>query len=359
MKWLPFLIMIFSARCTLAQEQKIFNSTGEVADFINRTYQKEDDKIKAIYYWVTSNFRYDPSNTFAINAGPDPTAKITIAFKRRKGVCDNISAIFNDICLKSGIRSVIINGYTKQGNAVDRSGHSWCAASIDNNWYFFDPTWDLQNTLNPRYFMVSPIENIKSHMPFDPLWQLMEFPVSHAEFSGKVKSAEPGSYFNYSDSVTTFFRMDSLERLKATASRIERYGIYNERIKVNYQVVKMNIEIAFQEEQVESYKVAVDTLNSVTKNLNQFIEYRNNQFLPLRSDQDLKHLLKNAEEGIKFSLIKFDNIDSSKAKLVLSTESERERITLLSRKIKDQKIFVEKYLSTELAARHRLFYEKK
>jgi hypothetical protein len=347
------------AKSPLAQRGQSFQSTDEVAEYIVHKYQKEDEKVNAIYNWVISNFRYDEDSTFAINAGLDPTAKITVAFKKRKGVCDNISAIFNDICLKSGIVSFVVSGYTKQGNFVDKSGHSWTAASINKQWYLFDPTWDLGRNANLNYYMTSPQDCILTHMPFDPLWQLLNYPITHTQFNGRGNGAIKEGFFNYSDSIISFMEMDSLQKLQAAAARIHRHGIFNERIKVNYEVIKMNIEIAHQEKEVELYNSAMDNLNVVTNTLNQFIQYRNNQFIPLKSDLDLKEMLNGIDEGLKTALNKLDQIDRSEAKLVLATESERQRISLLDQKIKVQKIFLNKYLGTETSERKSLFYEKK
>lgn len=343
----------------LAQPNNSFNSTSEVAQYIIHKYQNDNDKILGIYYWVTSNFRYDASNTFAMNAGPDPTAKINVAFERRKGVCDNISAIFNDICLKSGISSVVISGYTKQNGMVDKAGHSWCAASINNHWYLFDPTWDLGRGSNFNYFMESPQHFIVSHMPFDPLWQLLTYPISHPQFSGNANYTMRTDFFSFPDSIIVFLGMDSLQKLQSAASRIERFGIYNERIKLNYDVIKMNIEIAHQEKETELYNSAVEDLNAVTNKLNRFIAYRNNRFLPLEPDRNLKEMIEGLNEGIVTALKKLDDIDKSEAKLVLDTQSERIRIERIAQKIEDQKTFLHKYLISDMAERSNLFYDKK
>ena len=359
MKWLLTFLIIFIVNNSFGQGRQSFKSTDEVAEYILSKYQHENEQIRAIYNWVVANFSYDEDSTFAINSSLDLSAKILVAFKKRKGVCDNISAIFNDICIKSGIQSFVINGYTKQGGIVDKSGHSWCAANVNKQWYLFDPTWDLGTSLSPNYFMGSPQDFILTHMPFDPIWQLLNYPVTHQQFYGSGKSAKNNEFFNYPDSISSFLAMDSLGKLQTAAARIERYGMYNDRIKVNYQVIKMNIEIAHQEKEVVLYNAAIEELNAVTKTLNQFIEYRNNQFIPSKSDSDLMNLLNNIDEEIINSLNKLDQIDKSEAKLVMDTESERQRIAVLIKKIKDQKIFLNKYLSTGVAERAILFYEKK
>ena len=150
-------------------------------------FDSERTKVRAIYAWVTTNLKYDKDSANIINSDINPEAKITVALRRRKGVCENFAAIFNDICLKTGLTSFVINGYTKQSGTVDKTGHSWCAVFINKNWYLCDPTWDEGSGLNSKYFLVQPTEFIESHMPFDPLWQLLNYPISHEQFySGNI-----------------------------------------------------------------------------------------------------------------------------------------------------------------------------
>ena len=102
------------------------NSTGDIARYVNAHFDSESAKVRAIYAWVTTNIKYDKDSANVINSGINPEAKITFALRRRKGVCENFAAIFNDICLKAGLTSFVVSGYTKQSGTVDKTGHSWC-----------------------------------------------------------------------------------------------------------------------------------------------------------------------------------------------------------------------------------------
>jgi len=161
------------------------NSTADIAGYVTSHFDGERPKVRAIYTWVTANLKYDKDSASIINSGINPEAKINVALRRRKGVCENFAAIFNDICLRAGLTSFVINGYTKQSGTVDRAGHSWCAVFINKEWYLCDPTWDEGSGLNSKYFLVPPTEFIETHMPFDPLWQLLNYPISHGQFYGR------------------------------------------------------------------------------------------------------------------------------------------------------------------------------
>lgn len=333
------------------------NSTTDIAAYVSYHLEKEGARAHAIYYWVTENIRYDKDSTNIINSDIDPQARITAALRRRKGVCENFAAIFNDICVKAGVASFVVSGYTKQSGVVDKTGHSWCAVYVDSNWSLCDPTWDAGNGLHSRYFLAKPEEFIESHMPFDPLWQLLNYPVSHEQFySGSIYRKSTTPYFNFSDSVTAYAEMDSMQKLRSAARRIQNYTLYNSLVKDNFNYVKMNIEIIGQDRDLELYNASMNELNDATTILNNFIEYRNNQFIPAKSDAELEALLNGVDDRVDSSLKKLDEVDKSKSTLTLGTEPVRERLNALSKKIALQKDFLKRYLNTDKGQRQSLFY---
>src|SRR5687768_12969717 len=227
-------------------------STDRIAEYIRSRFNSDRKKVGAIYSWVTANIRYDRDSANQINLGADQQAKITAALRRRKGVCENFAAIFNDIALKSGLTSFVINGYTKQSGSVDKSGHSWCAVFIDSNWTLYDPTWDVGHGINSKYSMAQPSEFIYSHMPYDPLLQLLNYPISHQQFyNGNLDKKKDAPYYNYADSITAYMQMDSLQKLKSSALRVQQNELYNSLVKDNHNYIRMHIEMINQDKDVE------------------------------------------------------------------------------------------------------------
>ncbi len=242
--------------------------------------------------------------------------------------------------------------------SVDKSGHSWCATLIDSNWTLYDPTWDAGNGVNSKYFMVQPSEFIYSHMPFDPLWQLLNYPISHQHFySGSIYKKKDSPYFNYADSITAFIRMDSLQKLKSSALRIQKNELYNPLVKDNHNYIKMNIEMISQDKDVELYNLSVDELNDATAIFNNFIQYRNERFTPEKTDAELKALLDGIDTKLLSSLQKLDEIDKSQATFTIGTHHVRDRLNALLERVKDQRNFLERYLSTAKSDRASLFYK--
>jgi hypothetical protein len=322
-------------------------STSELVQQIIEKNRTDEAKVHDAYTWVIQNIKYSTDSELVINAGLDPEAKINVAFKRRKGTCENFAAIFNDLCKKMGINSFVIYGYTQQNGRVDRAAHTWCAAFVDDQWYLYDPTWDLGYSSELHFYKILPKQFIESHMPFDPLWQFLEYPVSHLQFAGKTDNQAAG-YFNAKDSLKNYFDMDSLQRFQSSVKRMEAFGIYNSKIKTNYLYQKMNIEIINQGREVDLYTEGVALLNEAVNKLNDFLKLRNDNLAPSYSSEQLQQMLKVVEDKINASIVKITEAEKGEAQLKLSMDSFRERAEKLKKKLADQQTFLASNLALDV-----------
>lgn len=348
----------FDASTIFNIPKPLTNSTTDIAAYIKTNFKTDKEKTHAIYTWVIANIRYSTDSANNINLREDKGAKITAALRRRKGVCENYAAIFNDIAFRCGLTSFVVNGYTKQNGSIDKSGHSWCAVLIDKDWQLFDPTWDEGNNIDLKYFMMPPSEFVETHMPYDPLWQLLNYPITQQQFyNGNMYNKKETSYFNYADSLSAYLQMDSLHKLQSSIYRMQRDELSNKLVNDNYHYIKMHIEIINEDKDVSLYNSSVADINAATTILNNFIQYRNNRFLPVQTDAALQAMLEGVDSKLRLALKKLDEIDRSKAVFTIGTDHVRDRINVLSIRIKDQKEFVNRYTSTEKNNRHLLFYK--
>ena len=150
-------------------------TTANLSKYINENFQTEKDKARAIFIWLASNIQYDVENMFAINFYETKENKISKTLNTRKGICENYAALFTEIAGGCGIKSFVIEGYTKQNGFADYIPHAWSAANVDGTWFMFDPTWGsgyinggkFYKKINNEYFKTPPSTLIKSHIPFD------------------------------------------------------------------------------------------------------------------------------------------------------------------------------------------------
>src|SRR5690242_8445348 len=155
-------------------------TTDQIAGYINSNFVTDSEKSRAIFIWVASNIQYDIDNMFAINFYEKKEDKIEKPLRTRKGICENYASLFTDICIKSGIKSFVIEGYTKQNGFAAYIPHAWSAALIDSSWFLFDPTWGSGYVSDGKFFKkinnddykAIPATFIKSHITFDYMGQL-------------------------------------------------------------------------------------------------------------------------------------------------------------------------------------------
>jgi hypothetical protein len=332
-------------------------STSSIAAFIQSNFKKEKEKFRAIHRWVSYNIKYDTDSMYVFNWGADPGKKVMAALRRRKGVCENFTAVFNEIALKCKLQSFVVSGYTKQSGRVDNVGHSWCAVNADGEWLFCDPTWDENYTSTPNYFLISPAFFIESHMPFDPLWQLLDHPVARQIFyDGNFHLQKDMPDFHFADSVKAFLQLNELQRLEAAIGRIQHFGLVNELEKNNLSFLEMQASLIYEDRDVSLYNSAVNDINKATVILNHFIEYRNRQFSPEKPDNELNTVLTPAFLDLKAAQEKLEQLGHSTANAQYDTYAATERLKNLREKLNEQQEFLSRYLASSLSERKKLFY---
>jgi Transglutaminase-like superfamily len=326
------------------------NSTNDIAAFIRQHFSTDEQKVRAAYTWVANNIRYSTDSIHRVILDEDADQRVTVAMRRKQGVCENFAAIFNDICLKSGIRSYAIEGYTNDNGKLDRMGHVWCAAWINNQWWMYDPTWDagfsngMPGRSETRYFQVSPQDFIQTHIPYDPLFQFLYYPVSYSDFlSNRTTEHVKEGYFNYPDSLAAYEKMDKLSQYLSSFSRIGHYGMPANASGVKLKQIKLEIELIYQDRDMALYNAAVDGYNSAIAVFNQFINYRNNQFKPLKKDQEVQEMFNSMLKEIAASNLKLKQVNLSKATLTLDTGDIQKKLDDLAAHIKEQQSFYKSF----------------
>ena len=286
-----------------------------IAAYVNASFTGAAEKTRAIFVWIAANIQYDVVNMFALNFYDDPVENSNRPLRTRKGICVNYAALFTAICNQAGIRSLVVDGYTKQRGFVGYIPHAWSAAVIDGNWYLFDPTWGsgyVENNvfvhqLNEAYFKAKPETFIATHMPFDPLWQFLYYPVTTEDlFNGKTVQDKSRPYFNYPDSIKAYEAEDTVLRETLAADRIEKNGVRNSatadmirHLRVDVENHRRQVETDRQNRLIDSFNMASRTYNQAINLFNAFINYRNEQFKPTKPDAEIQQMLDTADHQLQ------------------------------------------------------------
>lgn len=386
-----YLALLLLVLCLSAEAQKPFNiyaatdkkaleipaaktrNTADIAAYVNANFSTETDKVRAIFIWVASNIAYDVDNMYAININESREDKIAKALNTRKGICENYAAVFNDICRKCGLESEIVVGYTRQQGMLTMMRHGWCAVMIDGTWKLFDPTWGagvidddhFVPHINNEYFMIAPSALIKTHMPFDPMWQLSEYPVTNKEFTDKNTALSKGTYFAYYDTIATYRKLSEPEQMEAELRRLERMGVSNivvhDRVadlRNNIEVNRQNDKVREQGKIVDIYNDALKDLNNAVNEVNDFINYRNKQFTPIRPDAQIQAMLDSAETLINRADVKMRSIKGKFDKVDELMGPVTKTIDDVAAAVQEHKTWLSTYLSKSKIGRKSMFYTR-
>lgn len=344
------------------------HSVSGIAAYVNANFATSTEKTRAIFIWIANNIQYDIDNMFAIDFYADPAEKIAKPLRTRKGICENYAALFNAISNQAGVRCRVIEGYTRQRGFVDVIAHAWCAAFIDGGWWLIDPTWGsgyvdqgkFIRKVNEDYFKASPELFIKSHIPFDYLWEFLYYPVSNQEFyEGKTAPDKSKPYFNFPDSIAAYEALTPIQQEAAEAVRVERNGLRNGLVFDWLRHLKLDVENDRQNELINAYNGALQEFNSAIRQFNIFIEYRNQQFKPSKPDPEIRQMLDTVGHLLQ-------SVRATTSGIVLTAADSRIQEPLrqlkgnieeLSGKVKEQQDFLTEYFSKSKAGRRSMFYK--
>jgi len=348
-----------------------FRSTNSFSGFLKTNFKSDNDILKAVYFWVAKSVSYDVENMYKISFEENPAELIEMTFRTRKAICQGYAELFNDLCRRTGVKSYVVHGFTKQEGEVGNSGHAWIVATVNNEWYGIDPTWGAGYVHEGKfvrcfaldYFMVPPEIFILSHMPFDPMWQCMDYPFSLQDFYfGKSASKEKGDIFNYADSIYQFVQLPAITQNQVILRRIEKNRIRNTVFRDYADFLAQSIENERLANVYQDHLKIVDNLNEATDHynnaanlFNRYISYFNRQFKPGMADAGIRKMIDTCDSHLKIARRLIVRVDPFNKQISQNTDQLKSLIRKLQNDVNEQKDFVGSYLNTPKEYRSRLF----
>lgn len=343
------------------------NATEKIASYISQNFTSEEDKIRAAFYWTSSNISYDVENMY--NPKTQTTAeKISSTLRTKKGVCMHYSEVFNDIVNKMGMKSYVVDGYTKQFGKIARLSHAWNACMIDGKWYLLDVTWSagyvnddvFYKKKNNIYFKSSRTDFLKTHMPFDYMWQLNEKPITNDEFYNDItESGSISNSYDFNSDIKAFEKLSESEKILKKLERIEKAGLKNTFIKAEYNMLKNNLEGFKNNNSIPKLELIVSEFNEANKLLNDFIHYRNSRFTPMLPDDKIKEKAQIAYDKWSFCQQGLASIADVSKENLMNFNSLKKAVASAQKRFDAQLSFVTEYLSKSPAERASAFILKR
>jgi hypothetical protein len=311
---------------------------------------------------------------YAVDFDQTPQERIDKTLKTQKGVCFDYATIFTKIANATGVKTVIISGYTKQNDRVSNLSHAWCAARVDNKWYVFDPTWGsgYVNNTNKKYtrnasfsfFKIDPENIIDSHMPFDYLWQFSDYPITNQEFIDGVFSIDKNKEkFDYLYEIA---KLDTLQKAKIhseSANRIEKNGMKNQLISQAYVNAKRSWSYERDKEKMAVFNETNSKINAIVfrfneaiKGLNSFGHYRNKQFQPIASDEEIKKKIQDPRDELVYCKEAISALENSNLQNKTNFNNLKNNIFQTLAKAEEHLQFVNLYLAKPKLVRKTMFY---
>jgi len=339
-------------------------SVETIAAYINQHHETDKEKITAIFCWLGHNIAYDVAKAADLSRSTtdfyDKGAAIRQTLTVRKGVCQDYAELMEALCEKCGIKVHPAYGIVRKQDQIGEA-HAWIIAWIDRQWRVYDPTWGagyvnddvFYQRFDTKFYDMPPDSAIKSHFPLDPMWQLLQQPVSVESFyRGDFQENPSTPPFHFSDTIALFERQDSIEQCYNIIRRIEAGGVYNQ-ATVDYLTYLNSI---IENDKVRYFNQGVYAFNDAVAALNEFSYYYNTQFTPEKSRKEVEKMLSEAESGITTAMQNFHSIKNPSIAMFQNINELLSGMKTMSQQLAEHKKFVEKYFDAPPASRKMLFY---
>ena len=329
--------------------------------YLTAPFSTETEKLASIYAWVTLNIKYDVKSykihrLFDAPVYSVPQLRIREVWEKRIGVCEHYALLFHELSKKAGLKSSVVSGYTMSGGKVSDDSHAWNAVMVDSAWSVVDATWGAGyvngDTFYPEfrseYFMRRPAESILSHMPFDPLWQLLPSPVLYSEFDTQPVLKIKEGVVDPAVLDEVLFPKDEVEQTSRLLKRIKENGPHQEIVAEHLKYLEAKLASL-------TFNTGISFYNQSIQSFNKYIEAFNRRFKnPNLADQEIMALIDTADVKM-LAAIEYFNKDYPDEKLNKKARHQQREALALHEKIKEQSIFVDKYVKTSKFFRPFLF----
>lgn len=339
------------------------NSINSIIDKI----EFSQDTVASVYKWVADNIRYDVQKLKRIQENGKNREKskfnsieehkadlLKKVIKTKKGVCEDYALLFNSLLSQLGYTSYIVEGYTKnnKGKINLNLGHAWNVVLVNGEWKLYDATWGAGSVKDnkkfikkykPKWLDVNPIDMLLTHMPYDPVWQLSNNPISYQDFKENTTLGTLAENFDYKKEASDYFTLDENGKMKAQLERSELCGEGIRIAKKWQKTLKDNMEVKRVVGTADDYKDAERDYNEAVDLLNDYLKAKSKRFKGQRhSLSSAEKKLTLAEEKVRLSMDIVTGIQVDDKRLNSALRQALRHNERLLRQIEKEKRYIEK-----------------
>jgi transglutaminase/protease-like cytokinesis protein 3 len=118
-------------------------NVAEIADAITAKFSSNEDKARAIFYWIANNIAIDPK---AVNRQEEKNKVPEKVIETRKATPLGFSLLVQEMCSYAKIRCLSVDGFVKNRTSeinekLDEKNYSWNVVQLGQSpetWYYID-----------------------------------------------------------------------------------------------------------------------------------------------------------------------------------------------------------------------------
>lgn len=175
------------------------NNVAEIAAKITKDFKANEDKARAIYYWIANNIAIDPKATKK-NETKNTLPEIVIA--SRKTTPLGFSLLVQEMCSYAKIRCLSIDGFVKNNaEEIDTKGaeknYSWNVVQLGQSpetWYYIDAC-RASGTIDAKYTVYTKEFTSQYFFTDKRLFNLIYFPDNMAWQLGEAQVKNLNAYY--------------------------------------------------------------------------------------------------------------------------------------------------------------------
>ena len=188
-----------------------------LAKEITAPFTTEEEKVRALFIWVTNNIAYDcityhnkktPKGNFSYKTPEELLIKLDkyyynyamLVVRNKKGVCDGYAILFRELCKSVGIECQLVEGRASENKDKIKklrkrnsfsTNHTWNKVKINGTWYYLDATWaagycdkpvkKFYKKFNAYYFLASEDNLYSTHAENVRFTERRNNPIKQAE----------------------------------------------------------------------------------------------------------------------------------------------------------------------------------
>jgi hypothetical protein len=176
--------------------KSVETSPEKLAAYLMRVAGTDVEKARAIARWINANVSYDFEGE-SLAQELQPSSNADAVFAKRRALSLGYANLFTRMMRSIGIETVTIQGWKKgfgytPGDSTTLKRHAWNAFKTRSGaWMLLDVSVrrEVENgdgvyktSYADGFFCIQPEHLIYSHFPDDAKWQLLDKPLSKAEF---------------------------------------------------------------------------------------------------------------------------------------------------------------------------------